>query len=158
MTIAGKTFKVTDADGSDDDEIIELDDDDDDDFEDITNPATAVAMEKEIAVEVLGDVLTHTRAKFVPYLEKTVAGILPLVEHPYEGIRKSAIGTLFRTYACVWGLAEAEGMDKWQPGLPVKVQVPAQLFTLGAQVMKVTLDLWSEEMDRYVLHQSFSSS
>jgi len=105
-------------------------------------------MEKEIAVEVLGDVLTSTRAQFVPYLEKTVAGILPLVDHPYEGIRKSAIGTLFRAYACVWGLAEGQGMEKWQPGIPLKVQPPEQIFKLGAEVMKVTLDLWGEEMDR----------
>lgn len=148
IKIGGKTFKVTEAEEDDEDEIIEVGDEDDDDFEDITNPATAVAMEKEIAVEVLGDVLTSTRARFMPYLEKTVAGILPLVDHPYEGIRKSAIGTLFRAYACVWGLAEGEGMEKWQPGIPPKVQPPAQIFKLGAEIMKVTLDLWDEEMDR----------
>ena len=148
IKIGGKTFKVTEAEEDDEDEIIEVGDEDDDEFEDITNPATAVAMEKEIAVEVLGDVLTSTRAQFVPYLEKTVAGILPLVDHPYEGIRKSAIGTLFRAYACVWGLAEGQGMEKWQPGIPLKVQPPEQIFKLGAEVMKVTLDLWGEEMDR----------
>jgi hypothetical protein len=149
IKIGGKTFKVTEAEESDDDEVIEVgDDDDDDEFEDITNPATAIAMEKEIAVEVLGDVLTHTRAQFVPYLEKTVEITLPLIDHSYEGIRKSAIGTLFRAYACVWGLAEGQGMEKWQPGIPLKVQPPAQIFKLGAEIMKHTLDCWAEEMDR----------
>jgi hypothetical protein len=147
IKIGGKTFKVTEAEESDDDELIELGEDDDE-YEDITNPATAVAMEKEIAVEVLGDVLTHTRAQFVPYLEKTVEIILPLIDHPYEGIRKSAVGTLFRAYAVVWGLAEGQGMEKWQAGIPLKVQPPAQLFKLGAEIMKNTLDLWAEEMDR----------
>jgi hypothetical protein len=148
VTIGGKKFKVLASSADDEDETIELDDDDDD-FEDI-DPVTAVAMEKEIAIEVIGDVLTHTRSKFVPYLEDTIAAILALVEHSYEGVRKSSIGTLWRAYACVWGLAEGQGMAKWKPGIPLQVQPPAELRKLGVAIMSATLGVWADEMDRYV--------
>jgi hypothetical protein len=149
VTIGGKTFKVIASEDDDEDETINVDDlDDDDDFEDITNPVTAVAMEKEIAIEVIGDVVTHTRAKFVPHMEKIIQMILPMCDHEYEGIRKSAISTLWRIYGCVWGLAEGQGMAKWIPGIPLQVEPPAELQKLGTAVMDATMGVWLEEMDR----------
>ncbi|KAK4635243.1 putative importin subunit beta-4 [Fulvia fulva] len=156
ITIAGKKIKVAGAGGVNEGDIAEEDivkalmeteDDDDDDWDDL-GAVTAVAMEKEIAVEVLGDVLTHAKGKFLPYMEKTIATTLPLLEHIFEGVRKSAISTLWRAYACMWGLAEDNGMQKWQPGLPLKVQPTSDLQKLGDLVMKGTLALWEEEMDR----------
>jgi hypothetical protein len=146
VNIGGRKFKVVAAEDEDEDETIEVDDDDD--FEDITNPVTAVAMEKEIAIEVIGDVLAHTRSKFVPYLENTISTILPLVDHSYEGVRKTSLGTLWRAYACLWGLAEGQGMQKWTPGIPLQVQPPAELSKLGNVVMTATLAVWQDEMDR----------
>ncbi|TLD26087.1 ARM repeat-containing protein [Venturia nashicola] len=150
VTIGGKVFKVMASENEDEDEIINVDelDDDDDDFEDITNPVTAVAMEKEIAIEVIGDIVAHTRAKFVPHMERIIAMILPLCDHEYEGIRKSAISTLWRIYGCVWGLAEGQGMAKWIPGIPLQVEPPAELQKLGTAVMDATMGVWLEEMDR----------
>ncbi|KAF2423420.1 ARM repeat-containing protein [Tothia fuscella] len=145
VSIGGKKFKVVANDDEDEDETIELGDDDD--FEDV-DPVTAVAMEKEIAIEVIGDVLTHTKAKFMPYLEETIAAVLSLVEHSYEGVRKSSVGTLWRAYACVWGLAEGGGMEKWKPGVPLQVQPPAEIRKLGLAIMTATLGVWSDEMDR----------
>lgn len=40
-------------------------------------------------------------------------------------------------------------MQKWQPGLPLKVQPTDDLTKLGDVVMKGTLALWEEEIDRY---------
>jgi len=71
-----------------------------------------------------------------------------LVDHPYEGVRKSAIGTLWRVYACVWGLAEGQGMEKWTPGIPLKVEPPPELRKLGVAVMEATMNVWQDEMDR----------
>ncbi|KAI7624263.1 ARM repeat-containing protein, partial [Hortaea werneckii] len=159
VTIAGKKIKVAGAggvvegaEGGDDEEddlVQELmeGDEDDDDWDDL-GAVTGVAMEKEIAVEVLGDVLTHTKAKYLPYMQKTVEVVLPLLDHSYEGVRKSAVGTMWRAYACLWGLAEDGGMQKWQPGLPLKVKPSADLEKLGDLVMKGSLALWEEEMDR----------
>jgi len=161
ITIAGKKIKVAGAngvnEGDNDDSIIEAmdgDDSDSDDWDDL-GAVTAVAMEKEIAVEVLGDVLTHTKSKFLPYMQKTIEVTMPLLEHTFEGVRKSAIGTLWRAYACLFGLAEDAGMEKWQPGLPLKVKPTDDLVKLGDLVMKGTLALWMEEMDRYVETLSF---
>jgi HEAT repeat protein len=148
VSIGGKKFKVVASADDDEDEVIELDDDDDDDdFEDI-DPVTAVAMEKEIAIEVIGDVLTHTKAKFMPYLEETIAAVLSLVEHSYEGVRKSAVGTLWRAYTCVWGLAEGQGMEKWKPGIPLQSQPPEEIRKLGVAIITATLGVWADEMDR----------
>lgn len=198
ITIAGKKIKVAGAGGQNEDDdaldeedvikaLMDTEGDDDDDWDDL-GAVTAVAMEKEIAIEVLGDVLTHSKGKYLPYMQKTskfsghaqhdcpetplqylsgfvlavspktpgltctdqiaVETALPLLEHTFEGVRKSAISTLWRAYACLWGLAEDSGMQKWQPGLPLKVKPSADLEKLGDLVMKGTLILWEEEMDR----------
>lgn len=158
VTIAGKKIKVAGANGKNEDDddddaivqaLMEGGDDDEDDWDDL-GAVTAVAMEKEIAVEVLGDVLTHTKSKYLPYMEKTVETVLPLLDHSFEGVRKSAVGTMWRAYACLWGLAEDNGMQKWQPGLPLKVKPTTDLEKLGDLLMKGTLALWEEEVDRYV--------
>lgn len=129
---------------------------DEDEWDDIGG-VTAVAMEKEIAAEVYGDIITHTRREYLPYLENTVTKLLELVDHSYEGIRKAAIGTLWRTYACLWGMAEGDGMAKWKPGLPPQVDPPAELKKLGNLVMTATMSVWQDEMDRYVdFHYPFS--
>jgi hypothetical protein len=158
VTIAGKKIKVAGANGVNEDDVDEVDvvkalmeaeDDDDDDWDDL-GTVTAVAMEKEIAIEVVGDVLTHTKSKYLPYMEKTIEIAIPLLDHSFEGVRKSSVSTLWRAYACLWGLAEDSGMAKWQPGLPATVKPAADLEKLGDLVMKGTLALWEEEMDRYV--------
>jgi hypothetical protein len=160
INVQGRKIKVTGASGHDhdhdhDDGDSDLNDAavDDDEWDDIG--VTAVAMEKEIAAEVYGDIITHTRREYLPYLEKTITKLMEVIEHPYEGLRKAAIGTLWRTYACVWGMAEGDGMAKWQPGLPLQVEPAEELKKLGNIVMTTTLGVWQDEMDRYVLSNSF---
>lgn len=159
VTIAGRKIKVAGAGGANEDDdvddsvvesLMEGDDDDDDGDWDDLGAVTAVAMEKEIAVEVIGDVLTHTKGKFLPYMQKTIETVLPLLEHAFEGVRKSAIGTSWRAYACLWGLAEDSGMQKWQAGIPLKVKPSEDLEKLGNLVITGTLAKWEEEIDRYV--------
>jgi hypothetical protein len=148
VTIGGKKVPfaaVTDDD--DDDSDLNEAAMDSDEWDDIGG-VTAIAMEKEIAAEVFGDIITHTRQKYVPYLENTVTKLLELVDHAYEGIRKAALGTLWRTYACLFQMAEKDGMQKWAPGLPLTVQPPAQLTQLSNLIMKATMAVWQDEMDR----------
>jgi hypothetical protein len=149
VVIAGKKIKVANAaDASEDVDGME-EDDDDDDWDDLT-AVTAVALEKEIAVEVLGDVISHTRKHFVPYFQKAVETVMPLVEHNYEGVRKAAIGTLWRAYACLWALMEDHTGQKWTPGLPLKFQPSEEVLKLGEIVTTATLSVWEDEPDRYV--------
>jgi hypothetical protein len=146
VVIAGKKIKVAAATDTPED-LDSMEDDDGDDWDDLT-AVTAVAMEKEVAVEVLGDVLSHTRKNFVPYFEKTVEATVGLVEHPYEGVRKGAIGTLWRAYACLWQLMEDHTGEKWTPGLPLKSQPSGEVLKLGEVATAATLSLWDDEVDR----------
>ncbi|KAI4246593.1 MAG: hypothetical protein LQ352_006380, partial [Teloschistes flavicans] len=154
VIIGGKKVKVS-AISDDDlvgaDEIEDLDamgddDDDDDDWGDLQT-ITAVAQEKEIAVEVVGDILTHVTSHYVPYIEKTVEVVLLLTEHSYEGVRRAAIATLYRLYAAVWGL-QPEGSQKWEPGLPLQQKPKDEVSKLGEIISTATLALWAEEEDR----------
>lgn len=146
VIIAGKKIKVASA--TDEAEDLDgMEEDDEDDWDDLS-AVTAVALEKEIAIEVIGDVLSHTRKHFVPYFEKTIETTTGLVEHSYEGVRKAAIGTLWRAYACLWALTEDHTGEKWTPGLPIKSQPSGELLKLGEVVTTATLSVWEDEVDR----------
>lgn len=148
VVIAGKKIKVASASDAPED-LDGMEDDDDDDWDDLT-AVTAVALEKEIAVEVIGDVLSNTRKNFVPHFQKTIEAVMPLVEHNYEGVRKAVIGTLWRAYACLWALMEDHTGEKWSPGLPLKSQPSEEVLKLGEIVTTASLSLWEDETDRYV--------
>lgn len=154
VVVQGRKIKVAAATEDDESDLNEAAMDDDE-WDDIGG-VTAVAMEKEIAAEVYGDIITHTRREYLPYLESTVKKLLELVEHSYEGIRKAALGTLWRTYACLWGLAEGDGMAKWKPGLPLQTEPSDDLKKFGNMVMTSTMSIWQDEMDRYVHLYLFS--
>lgn len=154
ITIGGKKIKV--AAMSDDDivaadEIEDLDEeiaDGDDDWDDM-DVVSAVAQEKEIAVEVLGDILSHATQDYLPYMEKTIETILPLVEHSYEGVQKAALSTLFRAYSAVWDI-QPEELREWKAGLPLQSEPSQQIKKLGELIMTAALMVWQEEEDRYV--------
>lgn len=145
VVIDGKKVKVVDASSEDDMD----DEDDEEDWDDLT-AVTAVALEKEIAIEVIGDVLSHTKDLYIPYLEKTVEAVMTMVDHSYEGCRKAAIGTLWRAYACLWALMEDHSGQRWTPGLPLKQEPSGELIKLGEVVTSATMAVWGDEMDRYV--------
>ncbi|KAH6843400.1 armadillo-type protein [Chaetomium sp. MPI-CAGE-AT-0009] len=145
---AGK--KVTIKNTSDEDEEW-MDDDDDEEYDDFG--ISAEALEKEVAMEILGDIITYAcgTQEITEYLEKAVETISPLAEHSYEGCRKAAVATLWRSYARVWQLMEQETGTNWEPGLPLKQTPTVTLVKLGEIVCKATLALWHEEADRTVV-------
>ena len=156
ITIGGKKIKIS---AISDDELIEADeiedlddavaeDGSDDDWDDV-DVVSAVAQEKEIAIEVLGDILTSDTKDYVQYMEKTIETILPLTEHSYEGVQKAALSTLFRAYAAVWELQPDE-IKKWKPGIPLKQDPSPNVKKLGEIIMTATLVMWKDEEDRYV--------
>ena len=157
VTVGGRKVKV--ASGDDDDEVpedggiedVDPEEEDEDSWDDIT-ATTPLSLEKEIAVEVIGDLVTHTKSAFLPFFEKTIEMVMPLVEHPYEGVRKSCISTLHRSYAMLFAIAEETGqMAKWQPGLPLQVEPAKEVKKFGEILMTATIKMWSEEDDRYVI-------
>jgi hypothetical protein len=56
---------------------------------------SAIAIEKEIAADVIGGIFASTREHFLPFLEETAMVLQGLTSHYYEGIRKSAIQSIF---------------------------------------------------------------
>lgn len=157
VSVGGRKVKVASAD--DDDEVaedggiedIDPEDEDEDAWDDDITATTPLSLEKEIAVEVIGDLVTHTKSSFLPYFEKTIEMVMPLAEHPYEGVRKSTISTLHRSYAMLFAIAEETGqMPKWQPGLPLQVEPAKEVKSFGDILMTATIKMWSEEDDRYV--------
>lgn len=152
VKIAGKKIKVTAASDSPtdfDDMQDDSDEEDDDDWDDLL-AITGVALEKEIAVEVIADVFSHTRENFAPYFEKTVEVVTVLVEHNYEGVRKMALSTLWRAYSCLWALMEDHMGQKWTPGLPSNITPSAELVKMAELVTKATMSVWEDEVDRSV--------
>ncbi|KAF5487107.1 putative importin subunit beta-4 [Colletotrichum siamense] len=133
----------------------EMEDDDEDEWDDMDDYSgvTAVALEQEIALEVLGDVITHScdANAIKEYLDKAVERIAPLAEHPYDGARKAAISTLWRSYARVWQLFEEQTGAKWEAGIPLKQQPDAVLVKLGELVVKSTNNIWAEDTERDVI-------
>jgi HEAT repeat protein len=139
-------------------EVVAMDGDDDDEDEEDNweefNSVSAIAFEKEVAAETLGEILTHCKHGFLPYLEKTVEILKEKANHHYEGVRKAAVSTLWRAYATVWQVFEEKGMAPWQKGLPLAVQPAKELQTLGGVVVEVTLESLKTEADRQVPHHS----
>jgi hypothetical protein len=155
VTIAGRKVRVADATdrhdvpGREGSEIEDIDIDEEDSWDDLTT-VTPLSLEKEVAVEVLGDIVSHAKKAYLPYFEKTIEQILPLVEHPYEGVRKSTIGTLHRSYATLWQICEETGqIERWQPGIQL-VEPPDEVKKLGEILITTTIKMWADEEDRYV--------
>ncbi|KAK5196352.1 hypothetical protein LTR96_003976 [Exophiala xenobiotica] len=152
VTIAGQKVKVAAADSDDeaedgDIEDIDIDGEDDSDWGDLAT-VTPIAQEKEIAIEVIGDVVSNTKTAYLPYFEKTIEKLLPLVEHSYENVRKATISTLHRAYAALYEVTEESGqVEKWKPGLPLQVQPTQELKKFGELLMAATLNVWPEEDD-----------
>ena len=150
LITAGKRVKLRDA-GADEGLMADDDDDDDDEeWEDFIG--SSLSMEKEVALEVLGDVISFScgKAEVTQHLEKALTTAINLLDHPYEGIRKAAVGTLWRAYARVWQLMEEETGTKWEPGFPPKQAPNALLLKIGEMISQPTVSLWAEEGDRYV--------
>lgn len=68
---------------------------DDIDTEAMLKVNSAIAIEKEIAADVIGNIFASTKENFLPYLEETAMVLQGLISHYYEGIRKSAIQSIF---------------------------------------------------------------
>ncbi|KAJ6261178.1 Importin-4 [Drechslerella dactyloides] len=129
-----------------------IDDDDDDDAWDFA-AVTAVSMEKEVAIDAIGEIISHCTASFTrEQLEKIVDCLISKLNHMYEGVRRAAIDTLWRTYAATWSAQTKAGvMAPWESGLPLKVQPSEELRSLGSLIMARTLAMCVQETEREVV-------
>ena len=76
---------------------------------------SAIAVEKEIAADTIGMICQYTGTYFLEYVETSTLQLLELLEHYYEGIRKSAVDSLLQILQSFYTLSNP---PKWTPGLP----------------------------------------
>jgi hypothetical protein len=77
---------------------------------------SAIAIEKEVAADCIGDLLAATKNAFIPYIESTMPVLIELLDHYYEGIRKSAVGSLFSFIKTIYELSDPQD---WVQGATV---------------------------------------
>lgn len=163
VVVGGKKIKVKVPDTEDDLAIAMGDDMDDwDDIEDLDDlgAVTAIALEQEIALDVLGDIISNScnSQHLETYVEKTIEQVAPFAEHTYEGCRKTAISTLWRIYARVFQVWEEGAGLKWEAGTPPKPSPPASIISIAQALHKATMAIWTEDSERLVLISPFLNS
>ncbi|KAL6863688.1 ARM repeat-containing protein [Trichoderma novae-zelandiae] len=154
LIVGGKRIKVKTP-NEEDVDIADGEDDWDDieDLADLAGGTTAVAMEQEIALDVLGDVISNScnMNNLETYVEKTIEKVVPFTDHDYEGCRKTAISTLWRMYARVFQVWEETAGVKWQAGIPATPAPPASIVKIGQTLHESTMTIWANDSDRSVV-------
>ncbi|KND88685.1 putative importin subunit beta-4 [Tolypocladium ophioglossoides CBS 100239] len=155
VVVGGKRVKVKVPDNQDDLIIATSGEDEWDDLEDLDDlgAVTAIALEQEIALDVLGDVISNScnSSNLETYAEQAIEKVVPFAEHTYEGCRKTAISTLWRTYARVFQVWEESAGVKWQPGMPPNPTPPPSIIKIGQALYKATMSIWSDDSERSVI-------
>ncbi|KAH6609914.1 importin subunit beta-4 [Trichoderma cornu-damae] len=156
VVIGGKRIKIKAPQSEEDLAIASGGEDEWDDIEDLAELAggtTAVAMEQEIALDVLGDVISNScnMNNLEAYVEKTIEKVMPFTDHDYEGCRKTAISTLWRTYARVFQVWEEGAGVKWEAGMPPNPTPPASIVKIGETLHEATMTVWANDSDRSVI-------
>ncbi|QRW00314.1 importin subunit beta-4 [Ceratobasidium sp. AG-Ba] len=109
---------------------------------------SAIAVEKEIAADTIGTVFQFTRNHFLPYVEPCVHELVELLSHYYEGIRKSAVTSLFEIIQTFYELSTP---TEWIPGSEVKVPLHQNVKDLITHVMPEIFVMWETEDDKNVV-------
>ncbi len=121
---------------------------------------SAVAIEKEVAADTIGELFAATKQPFMPYVEETVQVLIDLLDHYYEGIRKAAVGALF-SFITIYDLSDPA---EWVPGgmvvslnplavedlneLEQRVPFHADVKKLVNHVLPPIFEAWKTEDDR----------
>jgi len=111
---------------------------------------TAIADEKEIAADCIGELFENTRSHFLPYLASCVNELVQLLEHYSDGVRKATIGSLFSFLTTVYLMSDPVS---WEQGLPLKIPVHENVTSIVQMVVPAVLKAWEEEDDRMVAVQ-----
>ncbi|ODO04783.1 hypothetical protein I350_05393 [Cryptococcus amylolentus CBS 6273] len=109
---------------------------------------SAVAIEKEVAADTIGELFAATKAAFMPYVEETVQVLIDLLDHYYEGIRKAAVGALFQFVKTMYELSDA---PEWTPGAKVAVPLHDHVKSIAQLVLPKIFETWKTEDDQSVV-------
>ncbi|KAG0199275.1 hypothetical protein BGX28_007434 [Mortierella sp. GBA30] len=111
---------------------------------------SAIAEEKEVAADTIGELFQHTRSAFLPYVESTVKELVELATHMADGVRKASTTSLFTFLRTFYRLSNSQ---EWQAGLPVTVPLHENVAQLNSLVMPAILAVWDDEDDKMVVVQ-----
>lgn len=104
--------------------------------------SNAIADEKGMAAECLGQLFSSSRTAFLPFVDATVKALVGLTEHYFEGVRKSAVNALFVYLHTFYALSAPV---EWVPGVasPLHENVSGML----ALVFDSCFELVQDEYD-----------
>ncbi|KAI8997096.1 armadillo-type protein [Pilobolus umbonatus] len=122
----------------------------DDDLE-LFNFNSAVADEKELAVNALGELFENTKTHFLPYVESSLEEIKVMLENPFEGVRKASVLTMFTFLRTFYAMSNPS--DHWKPGFPATYTVHENVQHLISTAVPRVMALWSDEYDISVVVQ-----
>ncbi|KAF9105739.1 hypothetical protein BGX29_011522 [Mortierella sp. GBA35] len=111
---------------------------------------SAVADEKEVAADTIGELFQFTGSTFLPYVESTVKELLELSTHLADGVRKASCRSLFNFLRAFYKLSNSQ---EWKAGLPVAVPLHENVAQLNSLVMPAILSVWDEEDEKMVVFQ-----
>lgn len=123
---------------------------DDEDEEDLMKSLgfnSAIAMEKEIAADALGEIFSHVKQDFAPYIEQSCSELIKCLDHFYEGVRKSAVGSLYRFIATLYNLSNPQ---QWLPGVPASVPLHAEVEKYSVVIRQSILEILIAEDEKLV--------
>ncbi|KAL1407538.1 hypothetical protein Q8F55_006971 [Vanrija albida] len=109
---------------------------------------SAVAIEKEVAVDTIGELFNATKGAFLPYLEETMQVLIDQLDHYYEGIRKAAVSALFQYIKTFYDLSNP---TEWIQGAHVKVPFHADVKKLVEHILPNIIEGWKSEDDKSVV-------
>ncbi|BEJ16224.1 hypothetical protein CspHIS471_0508290 [Cutaneotrichosporon sp. HIS471] len=135
--------------------VATIGDDDDDEEVDLdvldqmfSRVNSAIAIEKEVAADTIGELFNATKSAFLPFVEETMKVLIDLLEHYYEGIRKAAMGALFQFIKTVYELSNPQ---EWVAGAEIKVPLHADVKKLVDHILPHIFDAWKVEDDKSVV-------
>lgn len=109
---------------------------------------SAVAIEKEVAADTIGELFNATKEAFAPYIEECTTVLIDLLDHYYEGIRKAAVGALFQFIKATYELSNPA---EWIPGAAVKIPLHGDVKRLVDHILPQIIECWKTDDDKCVL-------
>ncbi|KAJ1653577.1 hypothetical protein IWQ61_006328 [Dispira simplex] len=121
--------------------------------------STALADEKEVAADVLGELFEATSRHFLPYTEATVQELVKLIEHDADGVRTASVSALFKCLVTIYRMSlpqdRREVDPTWEAGLPLRQPVDSNVAQLIQIMMPAVVNMWTEEDQVTVVIQFF---
>ncbi|KAA8899902.1 hypothetical protein TRICI_006272 [Trichomonascus ciferrii] len=142
-----KQDEFTGLDDEDDDEDLGIGQDDEDDLLSKLKINSAMATEKEVATDTLGEIIVATKNDFLPYLEEATKNLVELVDHFYEGISRAAVIALWRSFISYYKIGN---YPAWTQGFPVQSPLQDPAAALLEVSRKACLELLSGSDERSV--------